>query len=150
LYLAITLGLGQDAVDDWSRVVRITQEAVHELPVRQSYNFHDLALVCLRAGRFEAALRALDESDGLGAGWPARTLNEPVRAIVCHHLGRHAEARSALEKARQWADQNEKKGPPDLTALNYLGDWYRHLILVREAEALIVYDPIFPADPFAP
>jgi len=28
-------------------------------------------------------------------------------------------------------------------------DWYRHLILFREAEALILHDPIFPADPFA-
>jgi hypothetical protein len=149
MYLAITLGLGEDAVDDWSRVVRIAQEAVNRLPTKQSYYYHDLALVCLRAGRFEEALRALDESDRLGSSWPARTLNDPVRAIVCHRLGRLAEARSALGKARRWADQNEKKGPPDLTDLDYVGDWYRHLILLREAEALIVYDPIFPADPFA-
>jgi tetratricopeptide (TPR) repeat protein len=149
MYLAITLGLGEDAVDDWSRVVRIAREAINRLPTKQSYYYHDLALVCLRAGRFEAALRALDESDRLGSTWPARTLNDPVRAIVCHRLGRHAEARSALEKVRRWADQNEKKGPPDLADLEYVGDWYRHLILLREAEALIVYDPIFPADPFA-
>ena len=66
--------------------------------------------------------------------------------------------RGPLEKARQWAVQNEKKGPPDLpdfdflgedSRLNLVGDWYRHLILFREAEALTVYDPIFPADPFA-
>jgi hypothetical protein len=37
-----------------------------------------------------------------------------------------------------------------LTDLNYVGDWYRHLILLCEAETLIVYDPVFPADPFAP
>jgi tetratricopeptide (TPR) repeat protein len=150
LHLAITLGLGEDAVDDWNRVVRMTQEAVEEYPTKASYLYHDVALVCLRSGRFEAALRALDESDRLGSSWLARTLNDPVRAIVCHRLGRHAEARSALEKARQWADQNEKKGPPDVTGtLDYVGNWYRHLILLREAEALIVYDPVFPADPFA-
>ena len=149
LNFAITAGLGEDAVDDWSRIVRHTQETVNDIRIKESYHYHDLALVYLRAGRFEAALRALDESDRLGSSWPARTLNDPVRAIVCHRLGRQAEARSALDKARQWADQNEKKGPPDLTALEYVGDWYRHLILLREAEALIVYDPIFPADPFA-
>jgi serine/threonine protein kinase len=149
LYLAITLGLGQDAVDDYSRVVRMVQEAVDHAPTKASYNYHDLGLVCLRAGRFEAALRALDVSDRIGSSWPAHTLNDPVRAIVCHRLGRHAEARAALEKARQWAARNEKLGPPDLADTNLVGDWYRHLILLREAEALIVYDPVFPADPFA-
>jgi tetratricopeptide (TPR) repeat protein len=150
LHLAIALGLGEDAVDDWSRVVRMTQAAVAEYPIKASYLYHDVALVCLRAGRFEAALRALDESDRLGASWPARTLNDPVRAIACHRLGRRAEARSALEKAREWTNQNEKKGPPDVTyTLDSVGNWYRHMILCREAEALIVYDPIFPDDPFA-
>jgi serine/threonine protein kinase/tetratricopeptide (TPR) repeat protein len=158
-YLAITLGLGEDAVDDYDRVVRITQEAVNQIsiPMRGSYVYHDLALICLRAGRFEDALRALDDADRLGSTWPAHTLNDPVRAIVCHRLGRYAEARSALEKARQWADQNDKKGPPDaktgppnVSNTDYLGNWYRHIILLREAEALIVYDPVFPADPFAP
>jgi hypothetical protein len=157
-YLAITLGLGEDAVDDYDRVVRITQEAVNQIsiPMRGSYVYHDLALICLRAGRFEDALRALDDADRLGSSWPAHTLNDPVRAIVCHRLGRHAEARAALEKARQWADQNAKKGPPDektgppnVSNTDYVGNWYRHMILLREAEALIVYDPVFPADSFA-
>jgi tetratricopeptide (TPR) repeat protein len=156
LYMAITLGLGQDAVDDYGPVVRMAQDAVDHWPTKASYIYHDLALVCLRAGRLEAALRALDESDRIGSSYSGRTLNDPVRAIVCHRLGRHAEARSALAKAKQWADQNEKKGPPDLEnkrvfslPLLLLGDWYRHLILLREAEALIVYDPVFPSDPFA-
>jgi serine/threonine protein kinase len=154
LYLAITLGLGEDAVDDWARVLQNTQGAVNGWSlVKPSYIYHNLALVCLRAGRLEAALRALNDSDRLGSSWPAHTLNDPVRAIVCHRLGRHAQARAALERARQWAARNEKKGPPNLNSsfnsLDLVGDWYRHLILLREAEALIVYDPIFPADPFA-
>jgi hypothetical protein len=37
-----------------------------------------------------------------------------------------------------------------VTTTDYVGDWYRHMILWREAEALIVYDPVFPSDPFAP
>jgi tetratricopeptide (TPR) repeat protein len=150
LYLAATLGLGQNAVDDYSRVVRMTEEAVHHWQPKTSYIYHHLALVCLRARQFEAALRALDDSDRLGSSWSGHTLNDPVRAIVCHHLGRHADARSALEQARRWANQLEKKGPPDATELHTVGDWYKHLIFLREAEALIVYDPIFPADPFAP
>ena len=153
-YLAITLGLGADAVDDYDRVVRITQEAINRIPMKGSYLYHDLALICLRAGRFEDALRALDDSDRLGSSWPARTLNDPVRAIVCHRLGRHAEARSALEKARQWADQNEKKGPPDETKrpaetidTDYVGDWYRHMLLWREAEGADRLRPGFPSRP---
>jgi tetratricopeptide (TPR) repeat protein len=148
--VAICLGLGEDAVDDYSQVVQITQEATNEITFAGPKIYHDLALVCLRAGRFEAALRALDKLDHLLPDWPARTLNDPVRAIVCHRLGRHAEARSALQKARDWADQHEKKGPPDVPDVDLVGEWYRHLIFLREAEALIVYDPIFPADPFAP
>jgi tetratricopeptide (TPR) repeat protein len=148
-YLAITLGLGEDAVDDYSHVVRITEEATNEIDFAAPKIYHDLALVCLRAGRYEAALRALDNLDHLLPDWPARTLNDPVRAIVCHRLGRHAEARAALQKAREWAEHNEKNGPPDVPDLDLIGEWYRHLVLLREAEALIVYDPIFPADPFA-
>jgi len=30
-----------------------------------------------------------------------------------------------------------------------LTDWVKVLVLCREAEALIVYDPVFPANPFA-
>jgi tetratricopeptide (TPR) repeat protein len=148
LYLAITLGLGDDAVDDWAHVVAMTQDTLSELNEHSSY-YHDLTLVYLRAGRLEDALRTLDKADRIGWGWPARTLNDPLRAIICHRLGRHAEARTALEKARRWAEANVRKGPPELTSLDLVGDWYRHLILLREAEALIVYDPAFPADPFA-
>ena len=40
------------------------------------------------------------------------------------------------------------RGPIHLTDAWY--DWLICKILFREAEAAILYDPIFPADPFAP
>ena len=43
-------------------------------------------------------LRALDNLDHLLPDWPARTLNDPVRAIVCYRLGRHAEAPALIRR----------------------------------------------------
>jgi hypothetical protein len=65
------------------------------------------------------------------------------------HLGRHGEARAALEKVSQLYRANA----PQTIALDPGWFWTELLIceiLYREAEVLIVYDQSFPANPFAP
>jgi hypothetical protein len=55
-----------------------------------------------------------------------------------------AASRPLIEEADAFDPWHEGRLPP--------GDWHdylRLLVLRREAEALILYDPIFPADPFA-
>jgi hypothetical protein len=69
-------------------------------------------------------------------------------------LGHEAEARRALDAARSFFDYF---GRSDLTRDSPRGElmsygwteWVIATIVRHEAEALIVYDPIFPADPFA-
>ena len=69
-------------------------------------------------------------------------------------LGHEADARRALDAARPSFDF---LGRSDLTRDSPRGElmsygwteWVKATIVLHEAEALIVYDPIFPADPFA-
>jgi hypothetical protein len=58
------------------------------------------------------------------------------------------EARPVLDQATRWSDQHlgvEPFGEWEWTWWS----WYTFQILRREAEALIVFDPVFPDDPFA-
>ena len=65
---------------------------------------------------------------------------------MAHHcLGHPQEARFWLDKLR--AFRPSPTDYPDRT--DYIWSDVEIRVLLREAEALIVYDPIFPADPFA-
>jgi hypothetical protein len=61
-------------------------------------------------------------------------------ALAHHRLGHHEEARRWLNKT------GDRKANPDPNAV-----WEElEISLLRsEAEAVILYDPVFPADPFA-
>ena len=72
--------------------------------------------------------------------------------MIHSRLGRTSEARRCLQQADRWiieADQApsgaEHEGPRwiDLTEKPTI------LLLRSEAEAVVLYDPVFPADPFA-
>jgi hypothetical protein len=62
-------------------------------------------------------------------------------ALAHHRLGQHAEAHAWLDRLRTYQPDGSD------------GAYWNELeicLLRREAEAVILYDPIFPADPFAP
>ncbi len=99
----------------------------------------NLAAVLYRAGRYHSALARFNErlerlgSHGESSDWV-------FLAMIHHRLGHPAEA-------RQWLGKLGDARRPDQTALNFWDDLELEL-LRAEARALIVLDPVFPADPF--
>jgi hypothetical protein len=75
---------------------------------------------------------------GYGADGP---LDWPFLAMAHHHLGHRGEA-------RRWLDRLRNRQPS--TDPNQFWDELEIRLLRSEAEAVILYDPVFPSDPFAP
>jgi tetratricopeptide (TPR) repeat protein len=92
-----------------------------------------------RAGQYEEAIHRLEEGIRLrgGEGGPA----DPAFLAMAHYrLGHRDEALRWLDRLR--GDQ-PRKDPPEF--------WYEleARLFRSEAEAVILYDPAFPDDPFA-
>jgi hypothetical protein len=67
---------------------------------------------------------------------------------MAHHRLGHAEpARALLDEVERWLKGVETAKTQ--LAFRNTTDWLPLQLLRREAEALIRYDPVFPADPFA-
>jgi hypothetical protein len=72
--------------------------------------------------------------------------------MIESRLGHGERAREMLENARRWITAANGK-PPGRANDQWNTPSIEPLLISRlrgEAEALILYDPIFPADPFAP
>jgi hypothetical protein len=107
-------------------------------------------------GRYAETIQSCEET--------AKMLTHPYRVTLAHlhlamaheRLGHPTEARRELDDARK---RLERLGqvfwdrPPDFATGEQwdLGwtEWIHARVVCNEAEALIVYDPVFPADPFA-
>ena len=98
-----------------------------------------LGAALYRAGRFDEAIRRLEEAirlrggDGLPQDWA-------FLAMAHHRLGHRDEARRWLDRLRD----HQPSTDPD--------QFWNELeirLLRSEAEAVILYDPVFPDDPFA-
>jgi tetratricopeptide (TPR) repeat protein len=103
-----------------------------------------------RAGGFEQALERFQRSQKV---FQPRAWDWLFLAMIHSRLGQPSEARRFLEQADEWiteADKapsgTEQKGPrwTDLTERPTI------LLLRSEAEAVVRFDPVFPANPFAP
>jgi hypothetical protein len=106
-------------------------------------------LALYRLGRYDDADRRLLEAlSGKVSGWNLTMPANLVRAMAQRRLDHHEEARTILAGAIASArkDLAGSGGPRPG------GDRHDRLIcevLRREAEAVILLDPAFPADPFA-
>ena len=98
-----------------------------------------LGAALYRAGRFEDAIRWLEERVRLSAG-PEDAQDWAFLAMAHHRLGHR-------DEARRWLDCLRNRQPS--TDPNQLWDELEIRLLRSEAEALVLYDPVFPADPFA-
>jgi tetratricopeptide (TPR) repeat protein len=96
-----------------------------------------LGAALYRAGRFDEAICRLEEATKAGSeqasGWA-------FLAMAHHRLGH-------LDEARRWLDRLRDYQPSTDPAQFWNELQIR--LLRSEAEALILYDPIFPAGPFA-
>jgi tetratricopeptide (TPR) repeat protein len=103
-----------------------------------------------RAGRYEAALGALDRGVARAGDAHCKASSELVRSMVCARLGRADEARGSFQQAtRIMAEKLPKEGSGDLGGGWH--DWLHCQILRREAEAaLALPGGELPREVFAP
>jgi hypothetical protein len=92
-----------------------------------------------RAGHHKEAVKRLEEAQRQRSG--CRPLIQAFLAMANHASGRTADP-------RRWLDQLCRRGPS--TDGEALWDELEIAVLQREADAVVLLDPAFPADPFAP
>ncbi len=103
-----------------------------------------------RGGRFADAVAVIEKSQAVDDDGERdlQVMAGCVRAMALMRVGSRDEARAAFEKASALHRPNVQQA----TALDPGASWADLLIcevLHREAEALVVYDPAFPSNPFA-
>jgi WD40 repeat protein/serine/threonine protein kinase len=111
---------GDDATN-WNAVAQLAERATRGNPTIGWY-WHTLGVSYFRQGRFEQALQALDQSDQKDPGWPGRILNDVVRSMTLHQMGRAAEARQVFQRVSEW--QAQYSNDPDDVPLNALNVWW--------------------------
>jgi tetratricopeptide (TPR) repeat protein len=107
-------------------------------PFNKSACLNTLGAALYRAGRYDEAIRRLEEAiQARGGEHPG---DWPFLALAHHRLGHRDEARRWLDRLREHQPSTDPAQFWDELAIR----------LVRsEAEAVILYDPAFPDDPFA-
>jgi tetratricopeptide (TPR) repeat protein len=124
---------------DLGEMVRLAELAVNGAP-EDAAALNTLGAALYRAGRFAEAVRRLDggirknQGQNIEADWA-------FLAMAHHRLGHH-------DEARRWLDRLHDRRPR--VAPNTFWGELEIRLLRAEAEAVVLWDPIFPADPFAP
>jgi tetratricopeptide (TPR) repeat protein len=123
-----------------SETVRLAELAVNGASEPQKANvLNTLGAALYRAGRFAEAVRRLEEGIQKRKGESSEA-DWVFLAMAHQRLGHHDEARRWLDRFR---DRRPRRTP------TFWGELEIRL-LRAEAEAVVLWDPIFPADPFAP
>lgn len=151
--LVFTLIQDPGAVADWEAVIHLVEKPVVRWPNAGAWRYA-LGGAYLRSGRFEQALRTLDQADRFEPEWQSRVLIDLLKAIVHLRLGDAGKARPLLIRANEWCDRHLKPGPGrpfgDWSE-GWWWDWFAVRALRAEAESLLTrpYQDL-PADVFAP
>jgi tetratricopeptide (TPR) repeat protein len=133
--------IGPYTVADRQTPVRLAETAVQgATQTVKADRLNTLGVALYRAGRFVDAIRRVEESIQVRGGGQGDPADWPVLAMAHQRLGHRAEARRCLERLRDF----QPSGNPDQFAREL-----ENRLMRSEAEALILYDPIFPDDPFA-
>jgi tetratricopeptide (TPR) repeat protein len=125
---------------DFSETVRLAELGVNGAPEYLKANhLNTLGAALYRAGRFAEAARRLEEAiqKRRGVGMAEEWV---FLAMAQQRLGHH-------DEARRWLDQLRDDSP----SVDGPGFWseLQVRLLRAEAEAVVLYDPIFPAEPFS-
>jgi tetratricopeptide (TPR) repeat protein len=92
-----------------------------------------------RSGRYDEAIRRLEKGIRLRGG-EAWAQDWEFLAMAHHRLGHR-------DQARRWLDRLRKYQPS--AEADKFWDELQIRLLLAEAEAVVLYDPVFPKDPFA-
>jgi serine/threonine protein kinase/tetratricopeptide (TPR) repeat protein len=147
--LARAAVLAPNTCDDPSCLVRWAERGAKDQP-KAPHVLYVQGLAYLRAGRLNESVQYFHASLTDSRHW-LDISNWLGLALAHHHLGHAAEARSWLEKVRKWIDGQQRERANNavhFTPPLLVTDWVEVLVLRREAETLILYDPAFPVDPF--
>jgi WD40 repeat protein/serine/threonine protein kinase/tetratricopeptide (TPR) repeat protein len=137
---------GPDSVADMPNLIRVAQRSIPSLVGGERF----LGAVLYRAGRYEEALTCFNEAHRV---FKPRALDYLFLAMAHGRLGHLHEAREMLTRASQWIAQADATKPE--TAGAQSSTWQTEyeratiLLLRGEAEAVVLFDPAFPVDPFA-
>jgi tetratricopeptide (TPR) repeat protein len=147
--LVQSCNLASEPVIEPDQVVRWAEKVVSGSSKPWDLNLLGTALY--RAGRFEDAIKRLGEgitsSSGTQETEPAGAQIRLVLAMAHQRLGDATRARALLDEVMRWwniVEAGKTNGAVSLTS----PDWLWLQVLRREAEALILFDPAFPTDPF--
>jgi eukaryotic-like serine/threonine-protein kinase len=125
---------------DTETPVKLAELALRRFPAAQKhFALSTLGATLYRAGRFRDAISRMEEGFRLRNG-TEEPADWPFLAMAHHRLGHRAEARG-------WLDRLRNRQPS--TFPDKIWDELEIRLLRSEAEAVILYDPDFPADPFA-
>jgi Flp pilus assembly protein TadD len=144
--LARTTAIAAEPAVEREQTVRWAEHAVAGNPY--AWRLHVLGLALYRAGRFDEAIRRLEESKARPWTEQGPIQNPLVLAMAHYRLGRAAQARALLDEVERWWKEIDATRIDGAVAARTV-DWLPLQLLRREAEALILHDPAFPADPFA-
>jgi WD40 repeat protein/tetratricopeptide (TPR) repeat protein len=143
--IAKICSLGPAATDELERAVALARYAAKRAaPFERDSAEGTLGAILYRAGRTQDALVHGNAAVAERRRWSAK--RELWFLGMSHHrLGHDVDARRCLMEASR----------PIVTSVDqerhsFWSDRLEDQILRSEAEAVILYDPIFPADPFAP
>jgi tetratricopeptide (TPR) repeat protein len=138
--IACAFTLGPNAIADPGLAVLLAGAAVKDAGVyNRASHVCTLGAALYRAGRFEEAIQRLEEATRL-RGELESPRQWALMAMAHHRLGHGNEA-------RRWLEKLQDRPPVADTA-----DFWNELevrLLRSEAEAVVLYDPMFPDNPFA-
>jgi tetratricopeptide (TPR) repeat protein len=121
---------------------------------RVPWYLHAVGAAHYRAGHFDEAIKWLEESiaartSGFISADRYSLQNRLFLAMAQERLGHTAQARAILAEVQGFWQRIEAAKTDGAVSAPAV-DWLPMQVLRREAEAMILYDPIFPPDPFAP
>jgi tetratricopeptide (TPR) repeat protein len=122
---------GRDAAAYRGALNRV--EVACQLEPEKGYGLETLGMAHYRLGQYAEALAALERYKALSSEDPAFLA---FSAMAEHGLGKEVQARAALDRLREQMNTQFSFNSDDVGFL-------------REAEAVVLYDTVFPADPFA-
>jgi tetratricopeptide (TPR) repeat protein len=121
-------------------LVRLAEIGVRGIYAREKPNcLNTLGAALYRAGRYAEAIRRLEEGIRLRGG-KSLPADWAFLAMSHHRLGHP-------DQARRWLDRLREHQPS--MAPDQFWDELEVRLLRGEAESVILYDPVFPDDPFA-